>query len=551
MCYVGRPVLALIGISLFPLLAITRAETGPGHVLSPAPINPAGIDGALLLVGNGKIPDAARKQFVEQAGGEKARLVIVAAAKGVQGAKDGVKLEADWKALNPESVRIVLADSPKFTEALQDATGVWLGTPPEKGEALAAVLKRKGIVAAAGNAAERMGGMVVEPLDEDHARSTPGFGLLPHSYVIVKSTHGWGNYVQRDTVNLFIDDQTAVLVKGRNVRILGDGNVRMFLPVVDKERPDRWVDFKSGSVADYTTLRRVALGRTQPPFLPKELRTPEVPNGSLVIIGGGGMPADITRKFIDLAGGPDAEFVVLPISMPDPIPPSSDGRFLKRFGVKNITVIKSRDPKELDSPETLAILKKAGGIWFDGGRQWRFVDAYEGTKFEQELHNVLKRGGAIGGSSAGATIQGEYLCRGDPLGPNPIICEGYERGLSFLPGVGIDQHFTQRKRQPDMTKLMAAYPQLLGIGLDEATAIVVKGHVAEVMGRGKAHFYDRRKPVEKDKPDYEAIPAGARYDLKERKVLPKSDAEPAHPLTSLDAIDGRRLDQKLDARKAP
>ncbi len=100
-----------------------------------------------------------------------------------------------------------------------------------------------------------------------------------------------------------------------------------------------------------------------------------------------------------------------------------------------------------------------------------------------------------------------------------MMSEGYERALDFLPGVGIDQHFTQRKRQPDMTAFMKRYPQFLGIGLDEATAIVVQGHEAQVMGRGQAHFYDRKKPVKEGEPDYEALKAGGRYDLKERKIL--------------------------------
>jgi cyanophycinase len=132
---------------------------------------------------------------------------------------------------------------------------------------------------------------------------------------------------------------------------------------------------------------------------------------------------------------------------------------------------------------------------------------------------VLRRGGVIGGSSAGATIQGDYLCRGSPLNNTEMSCEGYERGLGFLPGVAIDQHFSQRKRFADMTDLMKTFPQLLGIGLDEATAIVVKGHEAEVMGKGKAHFFDAGRKVEAGQPDYEAAAVGERYDLKARKVL--------------------------------
>ena len=127
------------------------------------------------------------------------------------------------------------------------------------------------------------------------------------------------------------------------------------------------------------------------------------------------------------------------------------------------------------------------------------------------------------------------------MGPNPIMCEGYERGLGFLPGVGIDQHFTQRKRLPDMTALMKTYPQLLGVGLDEATAIVVKGHVAEVMGRGKAHFYDRRKPVEEGKPDYETVAADGRYDLQARVVQPSGERVAAHVGIFLNVMPARNI----------
>jgi cyanophycinase-like exopeptidase len=88
-----------------------------------------------------------------------------------------------------------------------------------------------------------------------------------------------------------------------------------------------------------------------------------------------------------------------------------------------------------------------------------------------------------------------------------------------LPGVAIDQHFTQRNRLKDMVLLMKTYPQFLGIGLDEATAILVQGHVAEVMGTNKVHFYDRRKPLVEGKPDHDSLKAGERYDLRERMAL--------------------------------
>jgi cyanophycinase len=135
------------------------------------------------------------------------------------------------------------------------------------------------------------------------------------------------------------------------------------------------------------------------------------------------------------------------------------------------------------------------------------------------MQAVLAKGGAIGGSSAGASIQSQYMPRGDPLGNTENMAPGYERGLGFLPGVGVDQHFTQRRRHSDMTKLMAKYPQILGIGIDEATAIVVTGSLAEVVGRGSVFFYDRRKPVPAEGPDYEEVKPGTAYDLRARKIV--------------------------------
>jgi cyanophycinase-like exopeptidase len=99
-----------------------------------------------------------------------------------------------------------------------------------------------------------------------------------------------------------------------------------------------------------------------------------------------------------------------------------------------------------------------------------------------------------------------------------MAAEGYERGFGFLPGCAVDQHFFARKRTADMTGLMKEYPQFLGIGIDESTAIVVTGGIAEVMGRSKVAFYDTRKKPVGDK-DYEEVKAGEKYDLKKREKV--------------------------------
>jgi cyanophycinase-like exopeptidase len=115
------------------------------------------------------------------------------------------------------------------------------------------------------------------------------------------------------------------------------------------------------------------------------------------------------------------------------------------------------------------------------------------------------------------------MVRGSPLGNTDMMAEGYERGLGFLPGAAVDQHFSQRKRQPDMTLVMQRYPQILGIGIDEATAIIVRGQVAEVMGRNNVQFYDYKSGPPAGDSDYTQVKPGGKYDLVERKELAASE----------------------------
>ncbi len=134
------------------------------------------------------------------------------------------------------------------------------------------------------------------------------------------------------------------------------------------------------------------------------------------------------------------------------------------------------------------------------------------------MHSVLERGGVIGGSSAGASIQADYLARANPVANFDIMAAGYERGLGFIQGVAIDQHFSQRGRQKDMRQLVERYPQVLGIGIDEATALVVMRSRAEIVGRGKVYFYDRRRETAPGETDYRAFGEGVVFDLAKGEV---------------------------------
>jgi cyanophycinase len=306
----------------------------------------------------------------------------------------------------------------------------------------------------------------------------------------------------------------ALFVKGRSVGVVDEVKIRL---AAGGGRKERMIEVGENSKVDWTAFRRNARDRAEnfPPAKPAE---PIVEKGTLIIIGGGGMPTGMVKRFVELAGGKDAKIVCLPTAMEDPLP-KRDGfaEACKAAGAAKVTLLPSRKREQIESKEYLEAVKQATGVWFGGGRQWRFVDAYEGTKMQPLFSEVLKRGGVIAGSSAGATIQGEYLCRGGVFENFAISYEGYERGFAFLPGVGIDQHFAQRNRFNDLSELAGRYPQYLGIGIDEATAIVVQGSIAEVTGKGKVHFFDARKKSEKGKQEYESFGSGEKYDLRMRK----------------------------------
>ena len=510
-------------------------------------IEPDGIEGSLLICGGGKLSEELTKLFVQTAGGQWARIVVIPTAS------DGVTdeqielLSEVWKTQGAMTVSVLhttdrkQADSKEFIKPLTEATGVWfgggsqlriadayLGTAVE--QALGDVLKRGGIIGGTSAGAAIMSRVMIARGNPE-AEVRTGFDLLPgtvidqHFLARNRKPRLLGVLKERNgLVGVGIDEGAALLVTGRRMRVVGESTVTILL-AASKTRPVREILLKSGEFADLTALRRAALARALPTFPAEKPSGANVEEGSLIIGGGGGMPAAVTKKFIELAGGPEALIVVLPTAVPDIIARRQGvPRYLTAAGAKNVKVLSVRTPAELAAPEFTKVLKQAGGVWFGGGRQWRFVDAYDGSDAVKLFHDVLRRGGVIGGSSAGASIQAEYMVRGHPLGNRVMMAEGYERGFNFLPGVAIDQHFSQRKRFADMTGVMETVRQLLGLGIDEATALVVRGHTAEIIGRNGVHFYDysQGKP-NNDGHDYESVATGGQYDLKNRRAVLKSE----------------------------
>jgi cyanophycinase len=241
-------------------------------------------------------------------------------------------------------------------------------------------------------------------------------------------------------------------------------------------------------------------------------------NGALIIAGGGRLGSDVMDRFIELAGGRNAKIVVIPTAgEQDEF--NSDWSGLRPFseaGVRTVTILHTRDPRVADRESFAAPLREATGVWIPGGRQWRLADAYLGTRTLRELFGVLERGGVIGGSSAGASIQASYMVRGAPEGNHIMMAQGHEQGFGLLSGAAVDQHLLARNRQNDLLAVVAAHPALLGIGIDEGTAIVVRGDRAEVIGRSLVAFYNT---ADAEGQPYYFLENGDVFDLSARRVL--------------------------------
>lgn len=227
--------------------------------------------------------------------------------------------------------------------------------------------------------------------------------------------------------------------------------------------------------------------------------------GALVIASGG---REAVERFVQLAGGPGASIVFIPTAAsslrsdsgviwnPDDTGGASRGDFekdmLKRFGLTRLTILHTRDRRIADSPTFVAPIRTARGVWLSGGNPGRLAAAYLGTRTQKELEALLARGGVIGGESAGAIMQGSYTVRGRPDKP-VLMVKGRERGFGFVANVAINPHLSSQKRENELVTVLDQYPNLLGIGIDDDTGLVMKNGRAEVFGLGRVAIYDNRK----------------------------------------------------------
>ncbi|HTP34369.1 MAG TPA: cyanophycinase [Candidatus Acidoferrales bacterium] len=231
-------------------------------------------------------------------------------------------------------------------------------------------------------------------------------------------------------------------------------------------------------------------------------------HGTLIADGGGG--TDLVKdRFVSLAGGVDANIVVIPTgasslrfgpdkTILDPDWPRDRPEWAAYrkdltawFGTAHITILHTRDRAVADSEEFAKPLRTATGVFLGAGNAGRIARSYLGTRTQQELQALLDRGGVVLGSSAGSIVLGSFIVRGWPEKPL-LMAPGHDRGFGFLRNVAINPHLTEAKRDYELINVVDAHPEILGIGIDEPAAIVVQGNRFEVIGTGKVAIYDNQ-----------------------------------------------------------
>lgn len=221
---------------------------------------------------------------------------------------------------------------------------------------------------------------------------------------------------------------------------------------------------------------------------------PVASRGHLILIGGGEKPRAAMQKFVDLAGGKDAPIVVIPTaSQATDTAEYYINLFRTDHGSTDVVVLPIRNREDASRPEHVAAARRARGIFFSGGDQVRILVALANTPVLDAFREAFRNGAVVGGTSAGTACQSDIMITGE--GNFRVIqsrsVELWE-GLGFLrDDVVVDQHFIARQRQNRLLSVVLEHPDLLGVGVDEDTAIWVRpDDIFEVIGESSVMVFD-------------------------------------------------------------
>lgn len=229
--------------------------------------------------------------------------------------------------------------------------------------------------------------------------------------------------------------------------------------------------------------------------------------GALIISGGGQLPPEIRQRFVELAGGASARIVVIPAYAADEKQQAGLRDVWRPFGVTDVRVLQADSREQSDRPDFSGPIKMATGVWLSGGQQEWLAARYVNSRVELELQQLVKRGGVIGGSSAGAAVMSQVMIE------QGLDTATLGTGLDLLPNAIIDQHFLKRSRLNRLLRVLDQQPTLIGFGIDEGTALVVQVAKGRLGVLGNSYVMVCVPQTEQGEPRYEAMKRGDQIDI--------------------------------------
>jgi cyanophycinase len=245
-----------------------------------------------------------------------------------------------------------------------------------------------------------------------------------------------------------------------------------------------------------------------PVLLASALAAPslEISKGRLLVVGGGRIDDALRAKIVRL-GGP--RMVIVPFASDGSEPDEAYARLWRRAGASEVTTVLSSDPRA-----ARAALARADFIWMPGGKQTILMRKLRELDLADVIRQRFREGAVVGGTSAGASIVSRWMIR-SYSGKTDLL-----DGLGLWPGVIVDQHFLKRQRLGRLSSMVLGRPDLVGVGIDESTAILVSGRQFEVFGASDVIVLDARKaarqPGQKPAPEdvvKHTLRPGSRYHL--------------------------------------
>jgi cyanophycinase len=269
--------------------------------------------------------------------------------------------------------------------------------------------------------------------------------------------------------------------------------------------------------------------------------------GPLVVIGGAEDKTGecaILRELVGLAGGPRARFVVLTVASEYPREVGAlYATLFKSLGVRSARVIHVERREDANAPGAVRAIERASCIFFTGGIQSRITRLFVGSAAEAAVRSRHQAGAVLAGTSAGAAAMSSVMIVGGHGRTSPRIGSFRQgSGLGFVSDAIVDQHFAERGRLGRLLFAVAEHPGHLGLGIDENTALVLRGDEFEVIGESSVTVVDGSALAYTNLGDLDGkqgalalsdvtlhvLPAGHRFSMSRRRPITPAESAVRH-----------------------